>query len=140
MGRATGFLPGMPPWAVQTKDAKAEKTDHLPRSSTEKPTKIEKSSTQANQLKTGRFSIFLGGETNKPIARKNADFKQVATGSFQLPLGDLRFWWKVFTILMEAIMEHPETGCFNVAETWILVEYKGKDALVYNNCQKKNKQ
>lgn len=102
-----------------------------------KTTKIENEFHSANS-KDGRFSIFLGGETNKPSHGKTPTSNKLL-GSFQLPLGDLRF--------VEGFHEshwrpswNPETGCCNVAETCVLVEYEGNDALVSKNCQKKNKQ
>lgn len=72
-------------WAVQT-NRRYQKLQHLrmeknwPSASSfhqKNQQKLKMSSTQQTAI-YGRFSIFLGGETNKPIARKNADFKQVA--------------------------------------------------------------
>lgn len=144
-GPISGFLPGKPlePYKP-TEDTKNcniwewKKTDHLPRVSTKKTNKNWKWVPLSKQLYMGVSPFFWGvRQTNRSHGKTPTSNKLL--GSFQLPLGDLRF--------VEGFQDshwrpswNPETGCFNVAVTWILVEYEGKDALVSNNCLKKNKQ
>lgn len=130
----TGFVP-VASWAVQTKDAKAEKNLPCLEFPPKKTTKIENEFHSSKPAKQGVSPFFWGvRQTNRSHGKTPTSNKLL--GSFQLPLGDLRF--------VEGFQDshwrpswNPETGCFNVAETCVLVEYKGKDALVSNNCLKK---